>query len=370
MALSSLIKGIGSAAIVVTVAAFSTISTHAADSGAPAWDQKSAAAYLDSRATWWAAWPKAARDHDTFCVSCHTTLPYLVSRSSLRVRGSEPTASERKLLDNLSTRVQRWQEVQSFYPDSGGLPRSHQSRVTEAVLNALILVQYDKDKAELGETAKAALGNMWALQEKTGEQAGSFPWLNFNNEPWEAPDSPYFGNSLAALAVGSTPASYRKDPEIQRNMLSLNAWLQREFAAQTEINRAFALWAMSKNPGLLTVEQVQTFKDEAFRKQQPDGGWSLSSLIGTWKRRDGAALEQKSDGYATALMTLALESASVPRGDAHLKKSLDWLVANQDKTTGSWMAWSPNLNRDPASDPARFLPDAATAYAVLALTYQ
>src|SRR2546430_17735012 len=36
------------------------------------WDQKAAAAYLDQRQSWWMEWPKAARDHDTFCVSCHT----------------------------------------------------------------------------------------------------------------------------------------------------------------------------------------------------------------------------------------------------------------------------------------------------------
>jgi hypothetical protein len=32
------------------------------------WDHKSAAAYLDQRASWWMDWPKAARDHETFCV--------------------------------------------------------------------------------------------------------------------------------------------------------------------------------------------------------------------------------------------------------------------------------------------------------------
>src|SRR5260370_37800287 len=39
---------------------------------AASWDQKAAAAYLDQRAGWWMEWPKAARDHETFCVSCHT----------------------------------------------------------------------------------------------------------------------------------------------------------------------------------------------------------------------------------------------------------------------------------------------------------
>jgi hypothetical protein len=50
---------------------------------------------------------------------------------------------------------------------------------------------------------------MWALQQKTGEAKGAFPWLNFKNEPWEADDSQFFGASLAAIAVATAPGSYR-----------------------------------------------------------------------------------------------------------------------------------------------------------------
>jgi len=45
---------------------------------ANSWDQKAAAAYLDQRASWWMGWPRAARDHETFCVSCHTAVPYVM----------------------------------------------------------------------------------------------------------------------------------------------------------------------------------------------------------------------------------------------------------------------------------------------------
>src|SRR5213595_2987543 len=62
------------------------------------WDQKTAAAYLDQRAAWWMAWPKAARDHETFCVSCHTAVPYAISRPALRRPLAEeaPSANERR----------------------------------------------------------------------------------------------------------------------------------------------------------------------------------------------------------------------------------------------------------------------------------
>jgi squalene-hopene/tetraprenyl-beta-curcumene cyclase len=336
-----------------------TLAIVASASDLPTWEPKSAAAYLDGRAEWWATWPKAARDHDTFCVSCHTALPYAISRSALRGSLAESglSAPERQMLANISKRVEMWNEVQPFYPDSGGLPRSHQSRTTEAILNALILTTYD------APAAPTALKNMWALQSKSGElpgAEGAFPWLNFHNEPWEADDSPYFGNALAAIAAGN-----RAGPE----MASLKSYLQREFHRQTEINRVFGLWAAAKIPGLLSPEQKKSFIAELFKKQQPDGGWTLSSLMGPWKRRDGSALPIISDGYATGLILFVFQEAGEPRSRAEMKNGLAWLAQNQKKE-GNWAAYSPNVERDPASDAGRFMSDAATAYAVLALTHK
>ena len=68
---------------------------------------KAAAAYLDRRADWWMGWQGAARDHGTFCVSCHTALPYALSRPALRERLADeaPSDEERRLLDNVTKRV-------------------------------------------------------------------------------------------------------------------------------------------------------------------------------------------------------------------------------------------------------------------------
>ena len=62
---------------------------------------------------------------------------------------------------------------------------------------------------------------------------------------------------------------------------------------------------------------------------------------------------------------LVLEENKVK--DATVKRGIDWLLANQDKTTGAWTAWSLNKNRDLDTPIGKFMSDAATSYAILAL---
>jgi squalene-hopene/tetraprenyl-beta-curcumene cyclase len=107
--------------------------------------------------------------------------------------------------------------------------------------------------------------------------------------------------------------------------------------------------------------------EEARSLQESDGGWSLSRF-GQWSRVDKTSLDSRSDGLATALVAVALQTSGVSDSDSALTRGLDWLRRNQDPATGQWWATSLNKQRDPASDAARFMSDAATAYAVLALT--
>jgi squalene-hopene/tetraprenyl-beta-curcumene cyclase len=336
------------------------------------WDSKAAAAYLDQRADWWMGWPQSARDHDTFCISCHTALPYALGRPALRAALGEqsPSGTERKLLDNITKRVRLWNEVEPFYSDEKrGAPKTAESRGTEAVLNALILANYDAHAGKLSADTRLALDNMWALQLKTGDGRGAWNWLNFHNQPWEAEDSQFWGATLGAIAAGTAPGDYRSLPEVQNNLKLLSEYLQQGSASQSLINRVFLLWASAKAPGILKPEQQKAIIDEVMSKQQPDGGWNTSSLvIGTWKRRDGTPLDSSSDGYGTGLVAFVLEQAGVPRTQPALKNALSWLTHNQDKTAGLWLAYSLNKQRDPASDVGRFMVDAATAYSVLALS--
>jgi squalene-hopene/tetraprenyl-beta-curcumene cyclase len=317
----------------------------------------------------WTTWPNAARDHGTFCISCHTTLPFTMARPVLRgVLGERgPGAAETKIMDNLLTRARGYKEMEPFYPDqTRGIPKTSESRAIESVMNSLVLSTRDAEAGHLSADAKTQLNLMWSLQMKTGPQNGAWTWLNFGYEPWESPNSAYFGASMAAVAIGTAPDAYASGPDIQENIKNLRTYFQREFDKQSELNKLFALWASSKLSGLITPEQKTSVVDQTLAMQMADGGWSTAA-IGAYKRQDGSTIDTASDGYATALAVLALRSSGTPSNDARLKKGLDWLRHHQSPT-GQWVASSPNKQRDPATEPAKFMSDAATAYAVLALT--
>src|SRR5688572_377743 len=160
------------------------------------WDRKGAAAYLDSRQSWWRSFPRAARDANTVCVSCHTSLPYVLAWPALRSALNEHDRSENevKIIADVVKRVRAWREVEPWYPDqTRGLPKTAESRGTEAVINALVLARRDAADGALSADARQAFANMWAQQMRTGDLSGAWAWLSFRLEPWEGAQSAYWG---------------------------------------------------------------------------------------------------------------------------------------------------------------------------------
>jgi hypothetical protein len=343
------------------------------------WNKEKAAAYLDGRAKVWYEFSSANRGEgmtQTTCVSCHTLFPYAAARPVLRnlTATKEPTEYEKKYIAHVQKRVEGWPDLDKpklrlFYDFNDR--KKEESWGTEAVLNAVILAWDDlgQGRKKPSELTRRAFENLWKVQTRTGNDKGSWDWLDFGLEPWESKHARYFGAALAAVAVGTAPGYYAKgdDAALDANVDLLRGYLKAGFAGQNLYNRAWALWASAKFDGVLTKEEQKKVVDQLLEKQQADGGWSLPSL-GTYVRGDGTDQETASDGYATGLILHILQTAGVAKGNPGIDKGLTWLRSNQ-AATGEWRGVSVNKKRDPATHVGKFMTDAATGYAVLALSH-
>jgi squalene-hopene/tetraprenyl-beta-curcumene cyclase len=195
-----------------------------------------------------------------------------------------------------------------------------------------------------------AFDRMWSLQ----SDSGAWAWNSLDLDPWETPDSAYFGAALASLAVKAAPEAHRNRPEARR----LAGYLRRGFASQPLHNRLMAIWA-----GAVPGTQTASTLEELWRRQSADGGWTLEA-VGPWGKHEKAPPAAGTSAYATAFAAAALRQAGV--SDPRLARALDWLKSRQH-ADGYWEAVSMNKTYPEGSMMARFMRDAATAYAALAL---
>jgi len=340
---------------------------------AATWDKASAANYLDSREIWWQSWPRAQKDHGTLCISCHTNVPYAMARPALHsdLHESASPAPENILLASVERRVSQWSDVVPFYSDAHDGPnKTAESHSTEAVMNAVILTSHDLRETEpreghLRPITRTALDAAWALQLQTGENAGGWIWQDFHLSPWESGESSYQGAALLLLHLGSAPQVFLPTPQDRAHFDLLKNYLRQHYAAQPLLNQLYVYWASAKTPGLISDAQRAALLDRVLSLQQSDGGWRLASLDDR-PRIDKTSQPAQSDGYATAIVALVLEANAKDHANAPLERGLSWLEHNQGKD-GRWQAYSLNKDRDPESNVGKFMSDAATGYAVLAL---
>lgn len=340
------------------------------------WNPATAATYLDAREVWWQNWPSARLDHGAVCVSCHTVLPYALVRPALRRRLDEKgiPPPEARMLASIQRRVMEWSQVTPYYTDEvSGPGKSTQSRATEAVLNAVILSAYDAENGHLSPLTRTAFDHAWELQEKAGENTGGWSWQDFHLAPWESTESAYQGAALMAVALGNTPDNYVSEPGVREHLERLEDYLRRQYAAQPVMSQLYVLWASARMPGLLTETDRAKLIEKVNDLELYDGGWALPSLdqqpglrrylLDHWKQMSNTA---ESDGCATGLVVLALEANGAKPQDSAVNRGLRWLAEHQ-ANDGSWWASSLNGSHESDSDLARFMGDAATGYAVLAL---
>ncbi|HEY2018496.1 MAG TPA: hypothetical protein VGH38_33550 [Bryobacteraceae bacterium] len=328
------------------------------------WNPRLAAQYLDSRQEKWFSWP-TANASGTPCISCHTGTTYLLVRPMLRraLGESQRTTFETGLLNSLRTRVSRKTPKELFPKSKDGY--AAEAAGVESIFAALFLAT-ENSQAALSPEAEQAFDRLWSLAIRDGSAKGAWPWFSLELDPYEMPESSYYGASLAALAIGSAPREYRERPDVRERVAALTGYLQRELPSQPLQNRLMALWASSRLPEALPPAIRKALIDAAWRHQQPDGSWTIDSL-GAWKEHPQAPKSAGNSNYATGLTAYVLETAGVPRSDARLKRALDWLRRRQDPKEGYWDGESMNKAYPADSMMVLFMRDAATSFASMAL---
>ena len=299
------------------------------------WSPRRAADYLDARQEAWNAWPRASRGGSGPCLACHGGLHYALARPALRraLKEGAPAQYETAILDGVRRRLA-------------------QPQGAEAVLAALVLAR----RGVMDADTERAFERLWKLQ----TPQGAWSWPAPGEDPWEQPESVYYGAALAGLAVGEAPSDYQARPTIRGNIQALQAYLARERQAQPLHNRLVLLWASARLRGTLSPAEKSALVDEALRKQEADGGWTVASL-GPWRTHAAAPPSSGSSAYATALVAFVLQ-----RAGARMRPALDWLRSHQD-AAGYWEAVSMNKRHPEDSFERHFMREAATALAALAL---
>ena len=333
------------------------------------WSPQKAAEYLDGRQAVWAAWPHAAKPNGP-CLSCHTGLFYLMARPVLAraLHEDGKAVPEAQLLAAVRSRADAREAAPAgAVPGAGPVKGVLADRLlaTQAILTPLVLASADRSQGKLSAEAEAAFRRMWSLQLQDGPDRGGWAWSSFDLDPWEMPDSAFFGAAVAAAATGIAPAGYQDRPEIRANLAALREYIRSHEAAEPLHNRLTALWAASRLHDLLPDSSRQAILAQLWRGQGADGGFSMA-VLGPWKERPAVPPTTESSGYATAWVAFTTEQAGVKRRDPKLARAITWLKTHQDPD-GSWPAISMNKQRDSAEIPAGFMRDAATALAVMAL---
>ena len=308
-------------------------------SSEPAADEFSlerAIAFMDDAAQMWNA------RHG--CVTCHTNGLYLIARAERSTR-ARPYRETRQLAA----------AYLEDYVVKGEKPKGQRGAVEGIVTAASALAVSDMaTHGRLSTSTRSALDHIWQRQDPDGSWSG---WLKCRWPPYEIDD--HFGVTLAALALGSAPASYRRRPHVRQAEQRLRSYLDSHPAANLH-HKGMLLWVATGLDGVVSDEQRNGWLRELRAIQREDGGWRLTDLGGEgWRRPEDAPGALPSDAYATGFAVFALRQGSVSPDDPAVQRGLRWLRSRQ-RQSGRWFV------RSPRRDGKHYISHAATQFAVMA----
>lgn len=305
--------------------------------------------YLDQGAK---AWNETRK-----CLSCHTNGAYLTTRPSLSDAIGRPPATARRFLE-----VTLKQQAATDRAKLGaGLGPAQVIHVAAG------LAEWDAYvRKKLSSETRQALNLMFAIQREDGS--------------WEKPDAcwppfeadSYHETAMAAMAVATAPTWLATLPAggASQGVGRLRNYLRTEVPPH-DYARVWLLRAAARWTDLLSPEKKQELVELMWRKQRPDGGWSIRSFAAPEEWGDGKRAarlraeaefqDPASDGHQTGLVLLALQESGATAKDARIRKAVNWLLTNQ-RASGRW--WTRSLN----TDQWHFITYSGTAYALVALS--
>ena len=297
-----------------------------------------AVSFADSTALQW----EQQRD----CVTCHTNGLYLVARSKVSPESSENRRAREFARGYLNRYVVEKQT-----------PSGQRGAVEGLVATTCFLTLSDMaTDGHLSPDTRKALDHMWSLQDEDG---GWGAWLKCGWPPFETDD--HFGVTLAAVAAGVLPDSYRRSEKAKLGLQRLSKWLGNN-PPQNLHHKGMMLWAAAKQKDLLAAKIKKRWAAQLLKAQRKDGGWRLVDLgAGQWKRPEDVAEQMPSDAYATAFSIFVVRKAGVPADHPQLARGLEWLRKSQ-RESGRWFV------RSPKRDGKHYISHAATMFAVMAFT--
>lgn len=306
---------------------------------APRASAAKAAAFLDSAAVNWTRRKQ--------CVTCHTNLPYVWARPSLKAHESPALAEVRGFLEKIADSWEAGKPTRKLV-----VPYAWDSQI---VGSAVALAVHDaRTTGKLHPLTRKALDKTWALQRPDG----AWSWPDCDWPPLERDE--YFGAAYVAIGVGTAPEDYARSEAAKPGLEKLRRYLKSRPAPDLH-HRLMLWWASLKLEGLMDPSERGAAMRDLLALQREDGGWCLPSF-GEWKRHDGTPnrKDAPSDGYATGLAVYVLRIAGLGADQAPVKRGAAWLKSNQ-RESGRW------FTRSLGADDSHYLTHIGTAYAVMAL---
>ena len=269
------------------------------------WKPDEARTYLDAREKAWFAFDSRGEGATrSSCISCHTVLPYAMRTPALRKfdGGRARSDEETRLLSQTRMRVANWsrldtKELGLYYNDSER--KKKESLGTEAVFNALILATDDRSRgaSSPSKATKQAFTNLWATQTPSGENRGSWEWLDFGEPPWGDADSRFWGAALAAIAVGTAPGNYPgsdadANASAKAGLAMLRSYLKSGLSEAESSQSSLRFGRPPNSTESLRRPGRRSYAINCSPCSRPTAAGSLPSL-GTWVRRDGSKQETR-----------------------------------------------------------------------------